>query len=74
MPRLLTKSAPIFVNIHGDMPVQQKDVSTQETCFWRSHHQSSLNMLSLAPAFVMRKPCMYMCDAIFNDVKCLIIL
>ena len=33
MPRLLTKSAPIFVNIHGDMPVEQKDVSTQADMF-----------------------------------------
>ena len=33
MPRLLTKSVPIFVNIHGDMPVEQKDVSTQADMF-----------------------------------------
>ena len=33
MPRLLTKSAPIFVNIHGDMSAEQKDVSTQADMF-----------------------------------------
>ena len=29
MPQLLTKSAPTFVNIYGEPPVEQKDMSTQ---------------------------------------------
>ena len=29
MPRVLTKNAPTFVNIYADMPVEQKNVSTQ---------------------------------------------
>ena len=29
MPPLLTKSAPTFANIYGELPVEQKDVSTQ---------------------------------------------
>ena len=33
MSRLLTKSVPIVVNIYGDMPVEQKDVSTQADMF-----------------------------------------
>ena len=30
---LLTKSAPTFVNIYGELPVEQKDVSTQADIF-----------------------------------------
>ena len=33
MPRVLTKSAPTFVNIYADMPIEQKDVSTQADMF-----------------------------------------
>ena len=33
MPRVLTKSAPTFINIYADMPVEQKDVGTQADMF-----------------------------------------
>ena len=33
MPRVLTKSAPTFVNIYADMPVEQKDICRQADMF-----------------------------------------
>ena len=33
MPRVLTKSVSTFINIYTDMPVEQKDVSTQADMF-----------------------------------------
>ena len=33
MPRVLTKSAPTFINIYANMPVEPKDVGTQADMF-----------------------------------------
>ena len=33
MQPLLTKSAPTFVNIYGELPVKQKEVGTQADMF-----------------------------------------
>ena len=60
MPRVLTKSAATFVNIYGDMPIEQKDVSTQADMFLAvsSPKQSELAETTYSTSF---EDIMYVC-------------
>ena len=70
MPRVLTKSAPTFINIYADMPVEQKDVSTQAYMFLAvsSPKQPELAETTCSTSFEETMYVrMYMCDVILYN-------